>query len=87
VASVTDQINHCRVADVVPAAYSVIDAIDGNKPGIQAAGAALTFFAICKHYEADPRDVLVTVERFIRHAEQQEAPTMRALWAYLAGEL
>ena len=85
--SVIDQLNHARVAEVVPMTYRIVDAIQGQRAGVQIAATALLFAEICRHLGIWPTTALLSVDRMTGHALQQEAPTIRALQAYIAGEL
>lgn len=85
--SIRDDITHASLADVSRAAFLALDSLQDNKPGVQTAGVALMLYMLCRRYNEDPADVLMTASNRFNQGAARNNDHLQALAHYMKVDL
>lgn len=83
----TDALNNIRPHKAITSAYLQIDAVQHEQAHVQVAGAAVLFLTICQEAGLDVSEVLNKASRITKDDDNPYQPEVRALRAYVRGEI
>lgn len=84
---VRDSIPHVKARECMQTGYAAISAMQDSTPDIQVVGLAMALGIICERAGLDVRTVLQAAERVIADADTFYTTEVRALRAYVDGEI
>lgn len=83
----TDQLPFVEPRTTVQTAYAALSAIQGQRPGVQLGACAVLFLAMVEELRLDVSQVLNQASRIAADDDSFYRTEIRALKAYIAGEL
>lgn len=84
-----DGLNNAPAQEVAVAAFTIIDAIQGDQPHMQVAAVAAVFLAICDHHRVEPSRVAPVIRNMFNDTRYVagNAEHFRAIRDYIKHEL
>lgn len=82
-----DQLNSIVSFHAVECAYAAISAVQGYSKHKQVAGVAVLFALICQEMNLNPAELTAKAERVAADADTYYTAEVKALRAYIQGEL
>jgi len=79
-----DRLASVNAHRVGPAAYTLIDRLQGHRPEERAVGYAIAFLMLCAKLDCHPGNALQVAERVI---QDSDVPELRAMKMYMEKEL
>lgn len=82
-----DQLPFVEPRHTVQTAYAQLSSIQGERPGVQVASAAVLFFVICDELKLDVSQLMCQASRIAKDDDSYFRREVKALRAYVQGEL
>lgn len=83
----TDILNSMHPHHAVDTAYMAVTAVQDRRPEHQVAGVAALFLAMCQGLNLNVPDTLAKADAMLKHDDNHYQCEVRALRAYVEGEL